>query len=307
VGTVRRLELSWTKAAAGRTVSFACSPENLRLGQATDAFAHPDRIVVGVRDEWARVRLAALLAPITDRIEWMTVESAEMTKHAVNAFLATSVAFVNEVAAICERTGADAKEVERGLRTERRIGPHAYLSPGAAFTGGTLARDVAFLRALGTTVARPTPLLDGVLASNGAHGSWARRRLESDLGDLAKTKIAVWGLTYKPGTDTLRRAPALELCRWLVSQGARVHVHDPAAERLPEDLAVTRHHDPLDAAAGARALVVATNWPCYREVDIDRLATLAPQLLVLDAGRFLDATLGRDSRFRLVAVGQPQA
>ena len=97
-------------------------------------------------------RVQALLAPITDRIEWMSVESAEMTKHAINAFLATSVAFINELAALCERAGADAKEVERGLRTERRIGPHAYLSPGGAFAGGTLARDVAFLRELGASV-----------------------------------------------------------------------------------------------------------------------------------------------------------
>ncbi len=162
------------KAAAGRTVSFACSPENLRLGKAIEVFTNPDRVVVGVRDDRARARVQALLQPITDRIEWMSVESAEMTKHAVNAFLATSVTFINELAALCERTGADAKEVERGLRTERRIGPHAYLSPGGAFAGGTLARDVAFLRALGTRLGRPTPLMDGVLASNTAHRMWAQ-------------------------------------------------------------------------------------------------------------------------------------
>ncbi len=219
VGTSGKLEQAWGKAAAGRTVSFACSPENLRLGKAIEVFTNPDRVIVGVRDDHARARVQALFQPITDRIEWMSVESAEMTKHAVNAFLATSVTFINELAALCERTGADAKEVERGLRTERRIGPHAYLSPGGAFAGGTLARDVTFLRALGSRLGRPTPLMDGVLASNTAHRMWARRRLESDLGDLAGAKIAVWGLTYKPGTDTLRRSDAIELCRWLVEPG----------------------------------------------------------------------------------------
>ncbi len=144
VGTVRKLEQAWSKVADGRTVSFASAPENLRLGNAIEVFTMPDRIVVGVRDEQARQRMAALLSPIGARIEWMSIESAEMTKHAVNAFLATSVTFANELAAICERAGADAKEVERGLRTERRIGPYAYLSPGGAFAGGTLARDVAF-------------------------------------------------------------------------------------------------------------------------------------------------------------------
>ena len=169
IGTVGKLERAWNDTASGRTVSFACSPENLRLGKAIEVFTKPDRVVVGVRDEHARASVAALLAPITDRIEWMSVESAEMTKHAVNSFLATSVTFINELAALCERTGADAKEVERGLKTERRIGPQAYLSPGGAFAGGTLARDVAFLRTLGTSVGRPTPLMDGVVASNAAH------------------------------------------------------------------------------------------------------------------------------------------
>ncbi|HEY7443189.1 MAG TPA: nucleotide sugar dehydrogenase [Vicinamibacterales bacterium] len=305
VGTVRKLEDAWAKVADGRTVSFACSPENLRLGNAIEVFTMPDRVVVGVRNDHARQRVGALLEPITARIEWMSIESAEMTKHAVNAFLATSVTLANELAALCELAGADARQVERGLRTERRIGPYAYVSPGSAFAGGTLARDVEFLRALGNELELPTPLLDGVVASNAQHSLWARRRLESDVGSLAGRKIAIWGLTYKPGTDTIRRSSSIELCRWLVGRGARVHVHDPAATGLPEDLPVTRHQDPLDAATEAHALVVATDWPLYRQVDVDRLATLAPDLLVLDANRFLGATLGSDSRFRVVAVGQP--
>jgi UDPglucose 6-dehydrogenase len=123
----------------GRHVYFAFSPENLRLGKAIEAFTRPDRAVIGVRDARAREIATELFRPITDRLEWMGVESAEMTKHAVNAFLAASVTFINELAALCEQVGADAKDVERGLKTERRIGPAAYLSQGAAFTGGTLA------------------------------------------------------------------------------------------------------------------------------------------------------------------------
>jgi UDPglucose 6-dehydrogenase len=306
VGSVRSLERSWAERAGKRTVSFACAPENLRLGKAIDVFRNPDRVVIGVRDDWARAKIQSALAPLTSRLEWMTVESAEMTKHAVNAFLATSVAFMNELAALCERVGADATEVERGLKTESRIGPRAYLAPGGAFAGGTLARDVSFLRALGTTLHRPTPLMDGVMASNTAHRMWAERRLGSTIDRLAGSKIAIWGLTYKPGTDTLRRSSAIDLARWLVSQGAHVHVHDPMARDLPDDLRVTRHSDPLDAAAGALALVVATSWPCYREIEVERLASLAPDLLVLDANRFLGTTLGKDRRFRLVAVGQPE-
>jgi UDPglucose 6-dehydrogenase len=305
VGSVRALENAWTPAALGRTVSFACSPENLRLGKAIDVFMHPDRVIVGVRNDRGRQRITEALTPITDRIEWMTVESAEMTKHAINAFLATSVTFINELATLCEGAGADAREVERGLRTERRIGPQAYLSPGGAFAGGTLARDVSFLRTLGSDLRRPTPLMDGVLASNTAHRQWAQRRLESAFGSVKGTRIAVWGLTYKPGTDTLRRSSAIDICEWLAGEGADVHVHDPEAEPLPTRLRVTRHQDPIDAATGARALIIATAWPLYRDVDIDRLAVAAPDLMVLDANRFLGATLGADGRFQLVTVGQP--
>jgi len=307
-GTMRKLERRWMNASAGRTVSFACSPENLRLGKAIDVFTNPDRVVVGARAEWARARLRELFAPMTDRIEWMSVESAEMTKHGINAFLATSVTFINELAALCECTGADAQEVERGLRTDRRIGPHAYLSPGGAFAGGTLARDVAFLRELGTASCLTTPLMDGVLESNRAHRLWVRRHLETELGALAGSRIAIWGLTYKPGTDTLRRSPAVELSRWLAAQGADLHVHDPAVRSLPDELStITRHAEPIDAAAGARALVVATAWPMYRQIDVDRLAAAAPGLVVLDANRFLAPLLGHDPRFRFIAVGQPQS
>lgn len=304
-GTTRSFEETWASQAGGRSVSFASSPENLRLGKAIETFTKPDRVVVGVRDAHARNRIAELLAPITDRIEWMSVESAEMTKHAINAFLATSVTFANEVAALCEGVGADAKEVERGLRTERRIGALAYVAPGGAFAGGTLARDVSFLRQLGTSSDRPTLLMDGVLASNNAHRLWARRRLEIELGRARGERVAVWGLTYKPGTDTLRRSASIDLCRWLVSEGADVHVHDPAVGDLPDDLAgITRHAQPVEAATAARALVVGTDWPLYRQINLDRLAEVAPGLLVIDANRFLDKTVGNDPRFRLISVGQ---
>jgi UDPglucose 6-dehydrogenase len=285
-------------------VSFACSPENLRLGKAIDVFTRPDRVIVGVRDTVARQRVTEALAPITDRIEWMSVESAEMTKHAINAFLATSVTFINEIAALCEQAGADAKDVERGLKTEKRIGPYAYLGPGAAFAGGTLARDVVFLRALGRNVNRDTPLMDGVESSNRGHRLWANRRLETLLDPVAGRTVAVWGLTYKPGTDTLRRSTAVELCRWLLEKGAAVRVHDPAVPSLPDDLrAAVRAATPEEAADGADVLVVATEWPDYRQASLDRLARGMRGRVVLDANCFLAATIGRDDRFRLVSVG----
>jgi UDPglucose 6-dehydrogenase len=305
IGTIAALERAWHDVAGERRVTFACSPENLRLGKAIDVFTHPDRVIAGARNIQDRARIERLFAPITTRIEWMSVESAEMTKHAVNAFLATSVTFINELAALCETSGADAKDVERGLKSERRIGPSAYLSPGAAFAGGTLARDVVALKTLGVRVGRKTPLLDGVEISNREHRNWPQRRLVDELGSLKGKPIAVWGLTYKPGTDTLRRSTSVELCRWLVEQGCLVRVHDPAAVSLPADLTgVARFDSPVAAAESAAALVVATEWPEYRAVDADALAAAMPAGLVVDANRFLGKTLGNDARFRVRSVGQ---
>lgn len=298
VGSARQMEQRTAETAAVRTdVTFACLPENLRLGKAIEVFTKPDRVVAGVRGDRDRERVASLLAPFTDRIEWMSVESAEMTKHALNAFLATSVAFINEIATICEAVGADAKEVERGLKSESRIGPRAYLSPGGAFAGGTLARDIGFLSRLGTS----PPLISSVKTSNDVHRGWPRRRLQQLLGDLRGRAIAVWGLTYKPGTDTLRRSSSVELCRWLLGQGARVRAHDPAVKALPDDLPIELCATPAEAARGADAVVVATEWPDYRALTP---ADLGDGATVLDANRFVRQNFEGAAGIRYVTVGK---
>lgn len=306
VGSAARLDAIAKERFPGRNIGFASSPENLRLGKALDVFLNPDRIVAGVRSERDRERLDRLLRAITDRIEWMSVESAEMTKHAINAFLATSVTFANEVAAICELVGADAKEVERGLKTEARIGPKAYLSPGGAFAGGTLARDVAFLNAIGAARELATPLLSSIKASNDQHKGWAKRKLLAALRKLEGSTVAVWGLTYKPGTDTLRRSLAVELCEWLIDKGAAVQVHDPVVRSLPPAWAgrARRVENEVGALEGAQALVVATEWPQYRKVTADQIAVAAPGIAIIDANRFLGGLAG-DGRLRYLSVGTP--
>jgi UDPglucose 6-dehydrogenase len=309
VGTTRRLEQACHTACPGKGITFGYSPENLRLGKAIGVFTQPDRVVVGLRSEGDRGKVAALLKPFTERLEWMSVESAEMTKHALNAFLALSVTFINEIAALCEEVGADAKEVERGLKSEARIGPKAYLAPGGPFAGGTLARDVAFLTQLGGQLQVPTHLFAAVRASNEAHKGWARRRLQAALGDLSEQTVAIWGLTYKPGTDTLRRSSAVELCSWLVGRGARVRAHDPAVKSLPPGLAtqVELCPTPLAALAGAAALVVATEWPDYLEYGADTIVAAMKSPLVIDANRFLAKTVGADTRIQYLAVGKARS
>ena len=308
VGSVRKLEDFARLTLPNKQLGFACSPENLRLGKAIDVFLKPDRIVIGIRNPESRATLERLLSPITDKIEWMSVESAEMTKHAINAFLATSVTFANEIAAICELVGADAKEVERGLKTEARIGPKAYLSPGGPFAGGTLARDIEFLGMASRTKNLVSPLLSSVRSSNDEHKNWVRRKLLKQFGKLNGVAVAIWGLTYKPGTDTLRRSLAVELCDWLVEQGASVHVHDPAVHHLPERWVgrVFSYQLALDPLAEADVLVIGTEWPEFREKARELISIAKPNLMVIDANRHLQATLA-SAGLKYVAVGTPTA
>lgn len=305
VGSVRRLEEMLAKERPNLDISFSCSPENLRLGKAISAFTQPDRVVIGFRNDASKKVFSELLSPFTNRIEWMSVESAEMTKHALNAFLATSVTFINEIAVICEQVGADAKEVERGLKSEARIGPKAYLGPGGAFAGGTLARDVAFLAKLGQQYNIPVQLFSAIKASNDVHKNWARRRLMQLLGNLKDKTVAVWGLTYKPGTDTLRRSSAVELCKWLLEQGVNVRAHDPAAKKLPDELGrVQITASALEAVQKADALVVATEWPEYREVDMNAVVSTMSTPYVLDVNRYLAKSVETLPAIKYVAVGK---
>jgi UDPglucose 6-dehydrogenase len=308
VGSARRLERAAALYPAARPLRVAYSPENLRLGSAVNDFLHPERIVVGVRSSRDRQLLSGLLGSITECIEWMSVESAEMTKHAINGFLATSVAFANEIASICESVGADAKEVERGLKGDSRIGPRAYLAPGGPFAGGTLARDLVFLNQAATECGVTTPLLSSVLASNDCHKSWVKHKLRTLFDRVSPITVAVWGLAYKSGTDTLRGSGAVELCEWLISQGASIHVHDALVKELPRHWrgAVERFDHPLAALRGAHALVVAADSPAYRGVSADQLRGGADRLVILDADRVLHAVQGGNSdNPDYFAVGMP--
>lgn len=307
VGTTRELERRYATLDPAGKITFAYSPENLRLGKAIDAFTRPERVIVGVRSARDGDKIGRLLAPFGVRIELMGVESAEMTKHALNAFLATSVAFMNEVARIAEAAGADAREVERGLKSEGRIGPRAYLKPGAAYAGGTLARDIAYLVGRAEAAGVATPLFHGVQESNDAHKSWAFQTLARLLGDdLRGARIAVLGLTYKPGTDTLRRSSAVELAGRLAAAGARPVAFDPAVKALPSELAAIIELAPSAAAAlaGSAATVLATEWPDFRAITADELLRVHAAPLVVDASGFLAASLEGDARIRYHLVGK---
>ena len=299
-GTCRDLE------AKHPGVAFACSPENLRLGKALDIFRRPERIVVGTRTHETRTALAPLFAPFCDDILWMRPESAEMTKHGINAWLALSVTFANEIARLCEAVGADAREVERGLRSEPRIGLKAYIRPGGAFAGGTLARDVVALTRLAKEFHDPAALFPAILAGNDAHKDWALQRLRTLLVPLAGATVAVLGLTYKPGTSTLRRSGAVELAAKLLAAGVAVRCYDPAVTELPPELSGATMCPTLeDALASADAAVVATEWPQIKAGDWPALVGGMRRGLVVDANGFLDLRPAQIPGVEYFAVGTP--
>jgi len=304
VGSMARLEQAFATVANGRQVGFACSPENLRLGKAISVFTNPGRIIVGVRNDDARARLEPLLAPICETILWIGVESAEMTKHALNAFLATSITFANEIATICERVGADSSEVEKAIQSDPRIGTQSYVRAGFGFGGGTLARDVRYLEQAASQQHVTLQVLGSVLESNEAHRHWAFNRLTSLLGGLKGKRIALLGLSYKPGTDAIRRSVAVDLIRLLSEVGAVITAFDPKVAELPPKLRATIAASAKDALKGADAAIVATEWPDFRELAAEEFKALMARPLVLDQSRFLAARLSGRMGLEYVTTGR---
>ncbi len=305
VGTVARLEKAFATHANGRAVDFACSPENLRLGRALEIFRNPGRIVIGIRHERVREKLAPLLERFCQNLLWMSTESAEMVKHSLNAFLALSITFTNELAAIAEQVGANAPDIEKALRSDPRIGSNAYVKAGPAFAGGTLARDVQFLSAIAEREKLQTPLIGNIVASNRAHGRWPINQLRRRLGPLRGKTIAVLGLSYKPGTDAIRRSPSIELLRELLADGAAVRVYDPAVRKLPPEFdAVTIAQDAPGAIAGAAAVVLATEWPEFRELRAEDFTVEMAGRLVLDPASFLPTAVREDPALTILSIGR---
>ena len=301
VGSVAQLE----QRLAQRGFSIAAIPENLRLGSAIAYFRSPDRFVAGVRDARARAVIERAIGSFANAIVWTAVESAEVTKHAINAFLATSVTFANELASVCERVGADARDVERGLKSDVRIGPKAYVRAGEAFAGGTLARDLNFLAALGDREGLGLAQLRATAQSNEHHRAWAYDRVVEVAGGLSECRVAILGLVYKPGTDTLRASSAVALARRLHDGGAHVVAYDPAI--APGDARLAPFARTVGSAAAALddadVAVVATPWPQFRALSDDEFARMRTPRVV-DPARFLEDRLAALPGLRYVAFGR---
>ncbi len=310
VGSTARLACRFAELRPESSVCFCCVPENLRLGSAVRDFSEPGRVVVGTPGLEPRARIAELLAPIAGRIEWMSIASAEMTKHGVNAFLAMSVVFANDLSVLCEKVGADAREVARGLTTESRIGPHAYVQPGVAFGGGTLARDVTFLRERAGEVGVRNLLWTAILASNTDHARWARDKIAETLAPLEGRRIAVLGLAYKPGTSATRRSSAIETCEWLVQHGAQVRAFDPLVRMLAGDLGrhVTLCESLDEALHGSDSIAILSPDPAFGKVSLARWAARGTVGAVIDPGGVLaDQPVPHGLLYHRVGASGPEA
>ena len=306
VGSTRALAKAFSAAYPQKACHFAYSPENLRLGKSIEIFTDAERIIVGCEQERARQLLQPILEKFTRQVIWMSIESAEMVKHGINSFLATCVSFANELAIVCERVGADAAEVERGLRLEPRIGQRAYIRPGAAFAGGTLARDIVFLNTIADREGLRLPLLGAVLPSNEAHKYWPVRRIVDRLGNLADRTVAVLGLAYKPGTNTLRRSSSIELCRELTDLKAYVRAFDPVVGDLPSEFKsfITLAPSAEAALAGADAAIIATEWPEFRAIALTTWRDAMRTPLICDPNGFLAKTFEHSELSGYMSVGR---
>jgi len=309
VGTCDEIKSIIKERNSSLEFDVAYSPENLRLGQAIECFRNPDRIIIGAEKDSTLDMVEQLFRVVPAPKLRMSLRSAEMTKHALNTFLATSISFINEIANLCDEVGADAAEVSEGLRTDQRIGKKAPLHPGLGFSGGHLARDLKVLRGLGRKFGYETHLIDGVLKVNEEQNKSVARKLERILGSLRGLSIGVLGLTYKPYTSTLHRSAALEIIGDLVDKGAVVKAHDPKAE--PREIQLHNEFkfckDPYEVAEGSEALVIVTDWPEYRQLDFDLIRVKMKRPILFDAKNMLDDKLITEKGFMYFAIGRGRA
>ena len=269
--------------------AYVSCPEFLKEGSAIEDFLHPDRVVVGDDGDWAGDAVVDLYAPLDAPLVRTDISSAEMIKLAANAFLATKISFINEIANVCEETGADVLEVARGMGLDQRIGTH-FLKPGIGFGGSCFPKDVSALKQLAGNSGYHFQLLTAVIEVNELQKRRVIGKLQKHLGSLVGKSVALLGLAFKANTDDMREASSLVLAARLQADGAHVRAYDPVAEAEARKLmtGVEFADTALDALAGADACVIVTEWPEFAELDWAEVAEQMPGHLVIDGRNFVD-------------------
>jgi UDPglucose 6-dehydrogenase len=316
VGTADRVRAAIADELAkrGADIPFAVvsNPEFLKEGAAVDDFMKPDRIVIGADDERAIATMRSVYAPFMrnhERLLVMDVRSAELTKYAANAMLATRISFMNELANLADELGADIEHVRQGIGSDPRIGYH-FLYPGAGYGGSCFPKDVKALQHTATQLKRPLRILDAVEVANDAQKLRLVEKIVARLGeDLAGRKFALWGLAFKPNTDDMREAPSREIIAALVARGATIVAYDPVAmtesKRVFGDVPwLSYASSPMAAAEGADALVIVTEWKEFRSPDFGALATCLRAPLVFDGRNLFEPRDVRAAGLEYFAIGR---
>jgi UDPglucose 6-dehydrogenase len=289
------------------TLPYVSCPEFLKEGSAVEDFMHPDRVVVGADpgDEAAADAVAALYEPLGGEVLRTDVASAEMIKLASNAFLATKISFINEIANVCEEVGADVGEVARGMGLDQRIGP-AFLRAGVGYGGSCFPKDVSALKMLAGNTGYHFQLLTAVIEVNELQKRRVVGKLEKHLGSLLGKRVALLGLAFKADTDDMREASSLVLAARLQGEGAEVVAYDPvAAERAAELLdSVEMAASALNALDGADAAVLVTEWPEFAELDWAEAASKMARPLLVDGRNYLDSAKLREAGFEYEGIGR---
>lgn len=286
--------------------SVVSNPEFLREGSAVHDCLHPARVVVGSGDPATAKKVASLYRRLDCPVVVTDLNTAEMIKYASNAFLATRISFINEVARICDALESDVLTVVQGMGLDPRIGP-AFLDAGLGYGGSCFPKDVAALTHMATSAGLRPQLLPAVMSVNDEQRRWVVERLRDHLGGLSGRTITVWGLTFKPNTDDLRESPALDIARQLASDGAIIRVYEPTVGQGTMDLEApgTLCASAYEAALGADAILLATDWDEFQSIRWDHVAHLMRGTLVFDGRNCLDSTQVSRAGLRYAGVGRP--
>ncbi|MCH9626107.1 MAG: UDP-glucose 6-dehydrogenase TuaD [Chlamydiales bacterium] len=320
VGSAQVVKTVIAQELEARGISYefdvVSNPEFLKEGDAIVDFMKPDRIVIGTENPRVEALMEELYAPFNlnhDRILFMDPCSAEMTKYAANSMLAARISFMNEVAQICEQVGADVRLVRKGMGSDSRIG-HAFLYAGMGYGGSCFPKDIKALRATGRENQCATPLLDAVDAVNYTQKERLGDKITayfSKKGGLEGKTVAIWGLSFKPGTDDMREAPALVLIRQLLEEGAFVRLYDPVAmpnarQLLKKSPQITFCRNPFETCKGAHAIALVTEWKQFRFIDFNKALPLLEEKAFFDGRNQYTAKSMEALGFDYFSIGQPE-
>lgn len=313
VGTAEKVRQAIREELDARGVDIpfgvASNPEFLKEGTAIDDFMKPDRVVVGVNDEQSAKIMRSLYRPFMltgDRIQICDIASAEMIKYAANSMLATRLSFMNDIANLCERMGADVDAVRRGIGTDSRIGKK-FLYPGCGYGGSCFPKDVKALIQTGYSVGYQMRMLEAVEAVNEVQKHIPFKKLKAALPDLKGKKVAVWGLAFKPGTDDMREAPSLVLLESLLAEDCRISVYDPVAlkeaKRRMGDAPIEYCHDMYEALIDAHALVIVTDWKQFRVPSWAVMRKMMTSRVIVDGRNLYDRQEVAEEGFSYNRIG----